>query len=225
MGHGKNVTITGAGSVAGGAYGSVRIMGEAGVQGDLQCESFKCMGNFHADGSLIARRFRMQGDGAIDGRLEASELTALGQVQVGSSVRGGKMTVRGQLTAAGACEAERLIVKGAFSIGGLLNAESVEIRLYGPCEAKEIGCGRIDVRRNAIQTVKQWFKPQGAAALRTETIEGDDIYLEHTHADVVRGKRIELGPGCTVGLVEYSETLKRSKSATVRQEVFSGIKI
>jgi cytoskeletal protein CcmA (bactofilin family) len=179
----------------------------------------RCTGNFHGAGSVIARRFRLQGEATIDGQLEAAELAALGQVEVKGSVRGGRMTVRGQFTAAGACEADRLTVKGAFSIGGLLNAESVEIRLYGPCEAREIGGGRIDVRRNAFQTVKQLFRPQGAAALRAGSIEGDDIYLEHTHADVVRGKRVELGPGCTIGLVEYSETLKCSKGATVEREV------
>ncbi|MCL6576409.1 hypothetical protein [Kyrpidia sp.] len=42
-----------------------------------------------------------------------------------------------------------------------------------------------------------------------ETIEGDDIYLENTRARVVRGTRVQIGPGCQIGLLEYSEDFSK----------------
>ncbi|WP_274648556.1 bactofilin [Paenibacillus humicola] len=215
----KSVTITGTGSVSGGLYQRVNILGEAELFGDIQCESFKCTGNSHSKGSMTARKYRLQGEASISGDLKAVELTSLGQIDVEGAVRGGKMTVRGQLSAGGSCEADRLTVKGAVSVGGLLSAEQLDISLYGPSEAKEIGVGTISVKRKAIQTIKQWFTPQGAAELRAGTIEGDTIYLEHTTADVVRGNRVELGPGCKIGLVEYRDVLKKSGSAAVGSEL------
>lgn len=38
-------------------------------------------------------------------------------------------------------------------------------------------------------------------------IEGDDVDLEYTQADVVRGRRVRIGEGCSIGRVEYSESL------------------
>ncbi|MGP3783292.1 hypothetical protein [Paenibacillus sp. 1A_MP2] len=39
-------------------------------------------------------------------------------------------------------------------------------------------------------------------------IEGDDIELEYTEAEVVRGDKIKIGPGCRIGTVEYRSSLQ-----------------
>ena len=39
-----------------------------------------------------------------------------------------------------------------------------------------------------------------------------------TTADVVRGKRVRLGPGCHIKLVEYSETLEAHPSAKIDKQ-------
>ena len=54
--------------------------------------------------------------------------------------------------------------------------------------------------------------------LEAELIEGDEIYLENTRADVVRGKQIEIGPHCKIGLIEYSESLKVHDNSDVGQQ-------
>src|SRR5690242_15093645 len=72
----KSVTITGTGSVPGGIYRSVSIMGEAQLFGDIECESFKCTGNSHLKGSLTARKYRLQGEASVAGDLKAAELAS-----------------------------------------------------------------------------------------------------------------------------------------------------
>jgi hypothetical protein len=51
--------------------------------------------------------------------------------------------------------------------------------------------------------------------LTVRIIEGDDIYLENTHAKVVRGNNIEIGPGCEIKLVEYKYSFKKDEMAEV----------
>jgi len=44
--------------------------------------------------------------------------------------------------------------------------------------------------------------------LEVDTIEADEIYLESTHAKVVRGKNITLGSECRIGLIKYEDSFK-----------------
>ena len=52
-------------------------------------------------------------------------------------------------------------------------------------------------------------------------IEGDDVDLEYTQADVVRGRRVRIGEGCSIGRVEYSESLD-AWDGTVGEAVQTG---
>ncbi|WP_409342452.1 hypothetical protein [Paenibacillus sp. MBLB4367] len=214
----RNMKITGIGSASGGVFHSVNIMGEGRVQGDLLCDEFKCMGNCAVQGSLQAGRYRFQGEVSIDGDLQAAVLTGLGQILVKGNVRGDSIKMTGQLIVKGACEADKLQLNGAMDVSGLLNAEQLSINLFGPCQVKEIGGGRISVRRKKWMAVKEWFTPSGVTELKADTIEGDDIYLEHTQAAIVRGNNVTIGPGCEIELVEYRNSLQTRKSATLRQQ-------
>jgi len=55
--------------------------------------------------------------------------------------------------------------------------------------------------------------------LNVELIEGDDIFLEATDAQIVRGSRVKVGNGCRIDTVEYSESLEVSPRATVQNRI------
>lgn len=44
--------------------------------------------------------------------------------------------------------------------------------------------------------------------LKANLIEGDEIELENTEAEVVRGDKIKIGLGCRIGTVEYRSSLQ-----------------
>ncbi len=56
-----------------------------------------------------------------------------------------------------------------------------------------------------LRFVKARFLPfiSHVGNLQTSIVEGDDIYLEHTIAEVVRGNNVTIGPGCEISVVEY----------------------
>ena len=57
------------------------------------------------------------------------------------------------------------------------------------------------------------------AHLKAETIEGDDVYLEHTTAQVVRGNTVTIGEGCEIDLVEYRTDFKKTPGASVLKDM------
>ena len=50
-----------------------------------------------------------------------------------------------------------------------------------------------------------------------ERIADDEIYLENTTAQIVRGDTIELGPGCEIELAEYKNSFKVNKDSAVAE--------
>ncbi|MBW7456171.1 hypothetical protein K0U00_19250, partial [Paenibacillus sepulcri] len=153
----RKLTITGTGSTSGGVFQSVRITGEAEIHGDTESDSLSCTGNCSVSGSVISRTARIVGEFEIDGDLKAGKLTALGQLKISGSAKGGVFKIKGQLDTGGECEAERFENNGAFQIYGLLSADRVDIGMYGPCYAREIGGAAIRVKRGRWQGVKELF--------------------------------------------------------------------
>jgi cytoskeletal protein CcmA (bactofilin family) len=189
----RDLTITGNGSSIGGEFNRVRIMGERDVNGDLTCNHLSVMGTICVSGQAKSKWTRVRG-----------------QIDVDGDFNGEVVKILGQLSVKGDCNSEAFKVRGTFHIGGLLNAGRIEVRLFGPCEAKEIGGGQIHIKRNLPVTV-------GYKHLTVETVEGDDIRLECTRAKVVRGNRVEIGPGCEIDLVEYKDHYRQSRQASVKE--------
>ena len=44
--------------------------------------------------------------------------------------------------------------------------------------------------------------------MSAQLIEGDNIVLEYTDADIVRGKNVVIGRGCNINKVEYTNEYK-----------------
>ncbi|MFL6517173.1 MAG: cytoplasmic protein, partial [Bacillus sp. (in: firmicutes)] len=103
---------------------------------------------------------------------------------------------------------------GGFEIKGLLSADTIKVGLrFGQSTAEEIGGGKITVKKRSNS-----FLPFGkeAGSLSAKVIEGDDIYLENTKADIVRGNKVKVGPGCQIGVVEYRNELTHNPKATIK---------
>ena len=49
----------------------------------------------------------------------------------------------------------------------------------------------------------------------SESIEGDEIIIEHTNAKTVTGRNVKIGEKCEIGLVQYSESIEISPKAKI----------
>jgi len=224
----QNIKISGAGSAAGGRYDEVKISGAGEIKGDIECNFFKTSGASDVKGNVKANIIEISGASDIKGNVECEEMRTSGASDIRGDVRAKRVKVSGasdvngnlyaeevEISGAsevkGDCEAENFIAKGSFKIGGLLNAGNINIRIAGPCKAREIGGEHIEVKLGEIgglisKIIK--FVSYRECILTTEVIEGDNIYLEGTKAKVVRGNNITIGKDCDIELVEYKGELK-----------------
>jgi cytoskeletal protein CcmA (bactofilin family) len=237
---GRNLTITGDGGAGGGRYEHVRITGNGSVTGAVECDRLHTIGQSVFHHQMKARRVHVTGEALFRMNLHVQESISLtgtvnvhedltfnqlrcgGMIHVRGRVSGEEMLLRGQLSVGSDFSAEKLRASGTVNVGGLLNAGSIELRMYGPCSAAEIGGDRITVRLPRLQMfLQRWFGRRfgpGEPVLTVETIEGDDIELEHTHAGIVRGNRVKIGEGCRIGLVEYRTALDISGQPVIREK-------
>lgn len=230
-----DMKINGDGSLSGGVYGTVTINGAGTVNGDLDAVTYKVNGTASSNGRVLAQSITVNGSATFNGTVQANAMTVNGDASVREGAGIGRLLVRGNLTVAGGmalheadvkgflkingdCEAESFVGEGGFTIGGLLNAGVVDIKVYGPCSAKEIGGERIVVRRpgSGLSSLTQLFTFWAEKRLTAETIEGDSVWLENTIAKVVRGRNVTVGAGCVIDLVEYAESFTPTEGAQVK---------
>lgn len=231
-----NTKIAGAGNVAGGMYGDISIAGAGTVRGDLDATTLKIAGTADVQGKVVATTVTVSGNGNFYGDVQASTFLVSGNADVKGGVGAGFLKIAGACTIAGSVNAQRLEIRGTtriggdvqsedfnasgvFSVGGLLNAETVTIKLYGGCDAHDIGGQSIDVRLGKPWAFLPFF---GERNLTADTIEGDTVYLENTRAKVVRGANVTIGTACSIDLVEYSDSLTGSAGIVSSRKVAPG---
>ena len=204
MAENHNLIINGTGSYGGGFYNKIKIRGEGTITSDFECKVFKTFGTSDILKNGTIGKFDVFGETDVHGNLVADEMKILGTTSVGGTATikkskvwgtldvgqrfcGEEADIKGNLSVKGDAEFENFSSTGAFEIKGLLNAGSIKISpRFGTSSADEIGGEKIIVKR------KRGFYPffSGEGTLEAHIIEGDEIDLENTKADIVRGKRV-----------------------------------
>ncbi|CAI8991241.1 Cytoplasmic protein [Bacillus sp. IT-79MI2] len=226
-----SLTVNGSGSSAGGAYNKVKIRGEGTISNHVSCNEFKTYGTSDVRGDMTTNSYIVYGDSEVQGGLHAEYVKVYGNTQVQNDchinkikIRGmfevnGKLSgnfvdIKGGLTVKEDIEVEEFLLTGGLESEGLLNAENINIILrYEGSKVREIGGKKITVRKKAR------FIPftSHTGNLQTSIIEGDDIYLEHTIAEVVRGNNVTIGPGCEISVVEYHTSFNQKGKSVVKE--------
>lgn len=211
----NNLKIVGESISNGGLFQQVKVTGEAEINGDIDCLSFKCTGNAVVNGDMRSNTLKAMGDLKIKGSLDIAKARLTGDMEVQGGIRGEEVNLYGNCTASSGIQAERFHVKGGIQLTGMLNAERIKIRLIGPSNADEIVGSHIEIGAHRSQKWKLWTKLNGIPALTAGVIEGDIIRLENTTAEIVRGREVIIGSGCRIGLVEYSRTFQQDPTSEV----------
>lgn len=217
-------SISGSGKVQGAMKtGDAHISGSGTVTGAVEADTLTISGSGHLCTTVRGGTLRISGSGKVDGAVAMREVRIEGSAKIDGDCEAEDLQVNGTAQIGGNCACERFRMRGGITVGGLLNADDMQLDLYHyKSRAKEIGGGHIDVRVALVGAVTAFFRSfflgKDTALLETDSIEGDEIYLEQTHAGVVRGRDITLGKGCDIDLVEYTGTLTKLEDAVVREE-------
>ncbi|NOV02076.1 polymer-forming cytoskeletal protein [Paenibacillus planticolens] len=215
----RNLIINGIGSSNGGIVRNAKIDGVGKVDGDIACTDFILNGRVEVLGSVKAASAEMNGSAVIAGDLHAARTRIQGRVRIEGDFVGESMEMNGTLIVKGSCEAETFNADGKLQLGAL-NADTIHITVHGNSSVAEIGGETIRIRKQPGIDFAKWLRvlplPFGNK-LTAQVIEGDHIDLAYTTAEVVRGANVKIGPGCEIGLVEYTLKFDQDKSSAVKQ--------
>lgn len=207
---------------------SVNIRGKAKVQGEItsnqmmiegsatvsgKCEAkhkLTIHGKANMGADLVADVLVIDGSNRVDGDCRAHDIKVRGRTTISGGVFAEDIFMHGTMHVGGSCEVETFRSDGTFEIAGLLTADKVFIRLERSSSVKEIGGEEIRVEKGRGMSFLNRLRH-----LTVESIEGDDIYLEHTKAKLVRGNNVVLGPSAIVERVEYHTEFRKTGNAKV----------
>lgn len=238
-----NINLSGSGRITadGSLYEHVGISGSGKIDGNLRCKSMSVSGSGHLMGDVLCEgKISVSGSGHFNGNVESYEISASGASHFDKNVKCKRMSISGacrvngsieggDISISGACKvdnnisADNVLFSGAGNVGGLLNAENIDIRLSNSdTNIGEIGCTNLRVipQNNAKGVLKIFGMSFGGSAnLNCKSIEGDELLLCNTVADVVRGKNVKIGPGCDIKRVEYTDTIEFEGESKVGEQV------
>lgn len=235
----QDLKISGAGDAPGGKYDNVKISGAGEINGDIECNFLRTSGAGEVRGNVKAlkietsgasdikgdaecKEIKISGAGDIKGNVKTGSIKVSGSSDIGGNLHADEVEISGYIDIKQECEAEKFTARGSFSIGGLLNAEDINIRINGRCRVKEIGGEHIDVRLDDdhglfSKALRYLFISE--KGLHTDSVEGDDIYLEGTEAKIVRGNNITIGRDCRIERVEYKNSINIQDNAEVKEQI------
>lgn len=212
----------------------VRVVGPTHLS-SVDSETFSAAGATKVDGDVTARTVSLKGTANVGGDVKATEFAAKGSTNVAGDVTADEMRAKGSTRVDGNLQADRLDAKGSSKFGDVdadtvsaagalsvadLAAETVEIRGVVDAdlvEADEVrvamGDGESTVESIAGGTVVV-ERENSDGRLHAQTVEGEEVYLEHATVDEVTGEKVSLGPDARVGTVR-AEELEVDENATV----------
>jgi cytoskeletal protein CcmA (bactofilin family) len=228
----------------------LKTAGSCRVAGDVQAERMRTAGSCVIEGDVHADEVRIAGTQTVEGTLKAKEITSAGSLKVTEDVEAEKFLSRGGFEIGGLLSAEEIKIELGGGKVSEIGGTRIEVRQRGrsfwgwrrqPRVHVQIGrdledlgetlesvfedLGRIgeEVERAVGESLGYafgWSHRWGS--LEADTIEGDEIFLENTKARVVRGKKIQIGEGCEIESVEYSESLEVAPGAHVKHQTKVG---
>ncbi|MFC5530066.1 hypothetical protein [Cohnella yongneupensis] len=220
-----DLVVNGVSTAAGGTYGNVKIDGVGKVSGDIDAKTIKANGVIRMNGAVKAEEMDCDGKLTVGGNLAVGRIRLDGLVSVKGIMSGEHLDLHGLINVKGDCEIEKFDGEGVFEVDGLLSVGTLNIKLQGRAKAREIGVESMVIRqvpRSVWSKLWSWMSTKFVPELQATTIEGDDIDLEYTKAQVVRGNRVVIGKGCVIDRVEYKTELKVNPGATIKERVKTG---
>ncbi len=164
------------------------IAGSTTVGGDVSLGELDASGSFKVEGKTKAERMDISGSAKFEEDIKSEEFHASGSIIFEGKVEAKIMKVSGTLNAKKPITTEQCIFQGIFNIDALTATEAT-LRLKGQCFAGRIEGGTLHVKADPSRK---------GGSLKVNTIEGKEISLENTEAEIVGGERVSIGPGCKI---------------------------
>lgn len=211
----ERVSVSGASKIDGCNCEEFRASGASKVNGDLRADDADISGATKVDGNAYFGTLDSSGSLKIMGKSEGKKLDLSGASKFEDDIIVENIESSGSLKVKGDVDCDSINAKGAIKIYGTLKGD-VSLKLSGNSKIDRIEGGEVLVESGGSGFSIFGFGKSGK--LDTESISGNNIYLENTKAKIVTGNEVVIGSGCKVETVK-AKSLKVHESASVENKM------
>ncbi len=201
--------ISGAGTLSAGEYDEIKLSGAMKLLGEIKCASLSASGAVNGESIECSGEINVSGAAKFSGSVTAKNVRISGAFKASSVNNCDEFSASGAIKLEGELSAnEKAEITGAVKAGAV-KAKSVTIKFDASSEAESVKGESINLAPRKYKIFKRRFI--------SSSIEGDEITLEYVSCPRVFGKRVTIGKGCRIGLLEYSESVQISPKAKVEK--------
>lgn len=210
----------------------IKTAGSCTIEGDVHADEVKIAGTQSIEGSLKAKEITSAGSLKVTNDVEAEKFLSRGGFEIGGLLSAEEIKIElggGRVTEIGGTRIE--VRRRGRTFWGWRREPHVHMHISPERERvrvmmledifEEIGRIGEEVERavgEGLGYAFGWPEGRGSGYLEADTIEADEIFLENTKARVVRGKKIQIGEGCEIESVEYSESLEIAPGVKIKEQ-------
>lgn len=215
------------------------VPGICKMMGNLKCKVIETKGRALFDKNVQAEKSKFGGIVAVKGKVDVDDLVFNGRIAVEGDVTGRDINILGMASITANLKAECLFVSGAayieknidteiFSLsGGLvnkgtINANNINMTLGAKSNMNNISGKEIKIKKpdNTGGFLSSFLKKfiKNKVQLEANIIDGEDIHIENTIANLVRGNNVTIGEGCIINTVEYRNTINFEKNGKCKSQ-------
>lgn len=167
--------------------------------------------------NIICDTFNLDGVGKVKGSVQASSVKIAGTCKIEGDLKAEKVDLYGVLNLSGSLTGDHVEIDGALEVGEEVCADTFSLRMSHGSTAREI-CGQsCSIKKSGKGSAILGILRARKHEFVCESIECDDIYLEHCSVQHVNGQRVTIGPKCKIGNLEYVEEYSVHDSAKVEK--------
>lgn len=199
-------------------YGVVNVR-ELNVYGDINLrekgsmEVLKVKGDFKSNRDVeVKDSINIMGDAEVEEDLRGKFINVMGGIKIKNNLYFDDIKILSEMNVRGNCEGNYFYSKGEANIDGLLSADKIEIVPKRISKIEEIGGSEIIIKKSG------WMDITSGKVI-SKLIEGDNIILENTVCNIVRGHDITILSGCSIDKIEYTGKLTIDKNSKVGEEI------
>ncbi|MNB93987.1 hypothetical protein D3C75_411310 [compost metagenome] len=195
----------------------LKVRGSLFVRENIRAVTVDVFGHLSTKSSVSTSKLKVSGDCTIGGNCKANQVNNLGSLRV-QNIQADNLRSSGYMSVAENAAAGTFYAEGAVNIKRLNADSSIEIRLGNRSTVEVMRAGGDIIVKPSSKLINALMHP--FRKLTCTIIEGTNITLYRTTADLVCGEEIIVGPGCTIGEIRYSKSLTVDLKSQVDRTVF-----
>ncbi len=191
----------------------LKIYGDVTLKEKGTIDILNLKGDFKSNSKLeVKDKAIIMGDAEIEEDFIGNYIEILGDMKISKNIYFDNLKVLGKTEIKGNCEGNYFYNKGEVRIDGLLSADKIEIVPKRSSIIEEIGGSEIIIKKAGYIDIL-------GGKVTSKLIEGDNIILENTICNIVRGHDINILSGCSIDKIEYTGKLTIDKKSKVGEQI------